>query len=118
MNLDGKVCIVTGSARGIGQTIARRYIADGAKVAIADRLAYDTVESVHGLHVWTITSGLDAMNCHLTVADDATPRETLQSAHDMMRDEFGIEKTTIQIEHEGLHKVVDDDHAGNSDDTA
>ena len=36
MNLDGKVCIVTGSARGIGQTIARRYIADGAKVAIAD----------------------------------------------------------------------------------
>lgn len=81
-------------------------------------MALDTVESVHDLHVWTITSGLDAMSCHLIVADDATPRETLRSAHDMMRDEFGIEKTTIQIEHEGLHKVVDDDHAGNSDDTA
>lgn len=48
----------------------------------------------------------------------AGSKESLQRAHNMMRDEFGIEKTTIQIEHEGLHKVVDDDHAGNSDGTA
>lgn len=36
MNLKDKVCIVTGAASGIGQGIAKRYIADGAKVAIAD----------------------------------------------------------------------------------
>jgi len=36
MNLNGKICIITGSARGIGYAIAKRYIADGAKVAIAD----------------------------------------------------------------------------------
>lgn len=36
MNLKDKVCIITGSARGIGEAIAKRYIADGAKVVIAD----------------------------------------------------------------------------------
>jgi NAD(P)-dependent dehydrogenase (short-subunit alcohol dehydrogenase family) len=34
--LDGKVAIVTGGARGIGLAIARRYVAEGAKVVIGD----------------------------------------------------------------------------------
>ena len=36
MDLKGKVAIVTGAASGIGLGIARRYVAAGAKVAIAD----------------------------------------------------------------------------------
>ena len=36
MNLNGKTCIVTGSASGIGLAIAKRYIADGANIVIAD----------------------------------------------------------------------------------
>jgi NAD(P)-dependent dehydrogenase (short-subunit alcohol dehydrogenase family) len=34
--LDGKVAVVTGAARGIGRGIARRYVSEGALVAIAD----------------------------------------------------------------------------------
>jgi 3-hydroxybutyrate dehydrogenase len=36
MKLKDKVCIVTGAARGIGEGIAKLYVAEGAKVAIAD----------------------------------------------------------------------------------
>ncbi len=36
MKLDGKVAIVTGAASGIGYAIARRYIAAGGRVVIAD----------------------------------------------------------------------------------
>lgn len=36
MNLNDKVCIITGGAGGIGYGIAKRFIADGARVVIAD----------------------------------------------------------------------------------
>ena len=36
MKLKDKVCIITGAASGIGQGIAKRFVADGAWVVIAD----------------------------------------------------------------------------------
>lgn len=45
MNIEDKVCIITGGASGIGLAIAKRYIADGARVVIAD-LDSDGAEEV------------------------------------------------------------------------
>jgi 3-hydroxybutyrate dehydrogenase len=36
MKLQDKICVVTGAASGIGHGIALRYVAEGAKVVIAD----------------------------------------------------------------------------------
>ena len=36
MNLNGKVCVVTGGASGIGASCARRFAQEGAKVVLAD----------------------------------------------------------------------------------
>ena len=58
------------------------------------------VTAVHDLHVWTITSGLDAMNCHLVVADLAAARRILAEASAAMKESFGISHSTIQIEDE------------------
>lgn len=60
------------------------------------------VTAVHDLHVWTITSGVDSMSCHLVVADMARSRETLEAAQAAMRDTFGLSHSTIQIDDEAL----------------
>lgn len=56
------------------------------------------VTDVHDLHVWTITSGVDAMSGHLVVDDDADAQTVLREASSRMDVEFGIDHTTIQIE--------------------
>jgi glucose 1-dehydrogenase len=47
MRLQGKVAVVTGAARGIGLAIAQRFVKEGARVALADRLA-EEVETEAG----------------------------------------------------------------------
>ena len=47
--LEGKICIVTGGAGSIGLATARLFLAEGARVMLAD-LVEDTLEAArHGL---------------------------------------------------------------------
>jgi cobalt-zinc-cadmium efflux system protein len=60
------------------------------------------VAAVHDLHVWTITSGLVALSCHIVVTCDSpgcrSHDEILTDARALLRDRFAIEHTTIQFE--------------------
>ena len=60
------------------------------------------VTAVHDLHVWTITSGLDAMSVHLVVSETADGRQILRAARQAMADDFNIDHVTIQIEDEAF----------------
>lgn len=60
------------------------------------------VQDVHDIHVWTITSGMDAMSCHLLVTEEAAEQTVLQAAVTMLAETFGIEHATVQIEKAGL----------------
>jgi len=65
------------------------------------------VAAVHDLHVWTITSGLVALSCHIVVTcegpDCRSHDEILTEAKQVLRDRFRIEHTTIQFESESYH---------------
>lgn len=56
------------------------------------------VREVHDLHVWTITSGLDAMSGHLVVDDMSESRRVLGAARAAMKERFNLDHVTIQIE--------------------
>jgi cobalt-zinc-cadmium efflux system protein len=56
------------------------------------------VASVHDLHVWTITSGLVALSCHVRAAEGAGGAELLRSVQRHLRVVFAIAHTTVQIE--------------------
>lgn len=55
------------------------------------------VMDVHDIHVWTITSGLDAMSGHLIPKDAAQVPQILRDARRVLS-EIGIKHTTIQTE--------------------
>jgi cobalt-zinc-cadmium efflux system protein len=55
------------------------------------------IESVHDLHVWSVTPRLVAMSAHAIVRDPAAQQHVLEHVHDAMV-LFGIGHVTIQIE--------------------
>jgi len=65
-------------------------------------LKVDGVEAVHDLHIWTITSGMEALSVHVVLTDGSesqTATEILETLTGLLKKEFGIDHTTIQVEH-------------------
>jgi cobalt-zinc-cadmium efflux system protein len=56
------------------------------------------VRAVHDLHVWTLTSGRDALSAHVLVEDLADGQHVLGDLRALLRDRFAIEHVTIQLE--------------------
>ena len=59
------------------------------------------VESVHDLHVWTVTSGMVAMSAHAVVREPAENQKVLEAAVASMR-RLGIEHVTLQVERDTI----------------
>jgi cobalt-zinc-cadmium efflux system protein len=55
------------------------------------------VDSVHDLHVWTVTSGVVAMSGHLVVRNPTDNQPVLEAVQDRMR-ALGINHVTVQME--------------------
>lgn len=60
--------------------------------------ATESVEDVHDLHVWTITSGMEALSVHIIHRETVSQKELLQTIRAKLHDEFGIDHLTIQME--------------------
>ena len=61
------------------------------------------VEEVHDLHVWTITSGFPALSAHILVGRKEDCHGRRRELEKVLHDEFGIEHTTLQVDHVGDH---------------
>jgi len=56
------------------------------------------VTDVHDLHVWTISSGMEALSAHVTVEPGVAHKTALEALQALLRSEFNIGHVTIQIE--------------------
>jgi cobalt-zinc-cadmium efflux system protein len=59
------------------------------------------VLEVHDLHVWEITSGFSALSAHVLVGIDNDCHATRRRLEARLHDQFHIEHTTLQIDHQG-----------------
>ena len=70
--------------------------------AVGERLARAPgVVEVHDLHIWTITSGFPALSAHVHVGRGEDCHGRRRELEALLRGEFGIEHTTLQVDHAG-----------------
>jgi cobalt-zinc-cadmium efflux system protein len=62
----------------------------------------DGVVDVHDLHVWTISTGMDALSGHVVVRDQmlSEANKLLSEINTVLAERYNITHTTIQMEHE------------------
>ena len=56
------------------------------------------VQEVHDLHLWTITTGMEAMSGHVIVEDVTRSTDILSGLSALLSERFGIAHTTFQLE--------------------
>lgn len=59
------------------------------------------VDSVHDLHLWTVTSGVVAMSGHVVVKNPTDNQPILEEVQDRMR-ALGVQHVTVQVEREPI----------------
>ncbi len=80
---------------------------------VRDMKSIDGVQDVHDLHVWSITSNMYALSCHVLI-ENLPPSDSssiLQSLNAMLSEKYHIGHATIQFEcepHQGTYCSVND----------
>jgi cobalt-zinc-cadmium efflux system protein len=62
--------------------------------------AHPRVVEVHDLHVWEVTSGFPALSAHVVVAAGDDCHELRRKLQQLVREQFRIEHTTLQVDHD------------------
>ena len=69
--------------------------------------AHPGVREVHDLHVWEVTSGFPALSAHVLVPPDADCHARRAELEHLLAERFGLEHTTLQVEHEPAGGLLD-----------
>jgi cobalt-zinc-cadmium efflux system protein len=72
-----------------------------------DLEAIPGVVDVHDVHVWTLTSAMDVATAHVMVRNETDHHAVLDQARTLLRDTYGIDHATFQVEPEDHHGCED-----------
>jgi cobalt-zinc-cadmium efflux system protein len=97
----------------LGRRAVRILLQSAPENVVLERLASDLagidgVVGIHDLHVWTLTSDMDAASAHLVTSPGTDAHAVLDRARVCLADGYGISHGTFQVEpdtHEGCDTV-------------
>jgi len=65
------------------------------------------VVEVHDLHVWEVAAGFPALSAHVLVAPEADCHAARLDLATLLRERFGIDHTTLQVDHSSGGALLD-----------
>ncbi len=68
--------------------------------------AHEHVVDLHDLHIWAITSGVNALSCHIVVDEYDCSQSLILSINKLLKERFNIDHVTIQLENSHVHKHI------------
>ncbi len=91
-----------GLLRASGRVLLEAAPAGIDPAQVGSRLAkVPGVAEVHDLHVWQIGSDSPALSAHVLVTAGGDCHDTRRALERLLRDAYGIEHTTLQVDHTG-----------------
>jgi cobalt-zinc-cadmium efflux system protein len=91
-----------GLLRASGRVLLEAAPAGIDPAQVGSRLAkVPGVAEVHDLHVWQIGSDSPALSAHVLVTPGGDCHDTRRALERLLRDAYGIEHTTLQVDHTG-----------------
>jgi cobalt-zinc-cadmium efflux system protein len=80
-------------------------------------IAQTGVVEVHDLHVWEISSGFPALSAHVLVAAECDCHAARRDMAAMLHERFGVDHTTLQVDHNASELLEIQPRAGSSSPT-
>jgi cobalt-zinc-cadmium efflux system protein len=74
--------------------------------------AHPGVVEAHDLHVWTVTDGFPALSAHVLVQPGADCHRIRLELEALLHERFGIDHTTLQVEHVGSARGLEITRSG------
>ncbi|MCS6989385.1 MAG: cation diffusion facilitator family transporter [Chloroherpetonaceae bacterium] len=68
--------------------------------------AHEHVVDLHDLHIWSITSGVNALSCHIVVDEYDCSQTLILGINKMLKERFNIDHVTIQLEDGHVRKHI------------
>ncbi|TDF98921.1 cation diffusion facilitator family transporter [Paenibacillus piri] len=82
------------------ESVPSRFDLDDVRHAIAE---VEGVEDVHEMHLWAISSDHYSLTAHVFIDDKIQPFCIILAINETLKEKYGIEHSTIQMEHANIH---------------
>lgn len=82
------------------ESVPERYNLDEVRQTIAE---VEGVEDVHEMHLWAISSNHYSLTAHVFINEHIQPFCIILAINEALKGKYGIEHSTIQMEHATIH---------------
>ena len=82
------------------ESVPAKFDLDEIRSAI---LAVEGVEDVHEMHLWAVSTDHYSLTAHVFISHDIQPFCVILAVNETLNEKYGIEHSTIQIEHANIH---------------